>query len=353
MRIGLIIYGALDTLSGGYLYDRKLVEYLRLQGDTVEVISLSWRNYAMHLTDNLHLRLPVNLDILIQDELNHPSLIVANQRRHPYPVISLVHHLRCSELRPKWQNTFYRWVEQKYLRAVDGFIFNSGTTDVVVNRLVENRKPGIVAHPPTDRFGQPISEREIAERAKREELRILFLGNLISRKGLHTLLQAVTLQPFAFRMDIVGSLTSEPQYAKQIQEFIDRNDLASFVSLHGSLDREPLIETLKDAHVLVVPSSYEGFGIAYLEGMCFGLPAIGTTAGAASEIITDGQDGFLIEPENPTELADKLKLLQARRDVLLQMSLAARARYLHQPNWEETAGRIREFLLKRIDEFSV
>ena len=103
----------------------------------------------------------------------------------------------------------------------------------------------------------------------------------------------------------------------------------------------------------MVPSSYEGFGIAYLEGMCFGLPAVGTTAGAANEIITDGQDGFLIEPENPKELADKLKLLHARRDVLLQMSLAARARYLRQPTWEETAGQIREFLLKQIGEFSV
>ncbi len=52
MKIGFIIYGSLDTLSGGYLYDRKLVEYFRSQGDTVEIISVPWRNYAAHLTDN-------------------------------------------------------------------------------------------------------------------------------------------------------------------------------------------------------------------------------------------------------------------------------------------------------------
>ena len=127
--------------------------------------------------------------------------------------------------------------------------------------------------------------------------RILFLGNVIERKGLHTLLKAVSSQPSAFRVDVIGSLTSEPAYAKQMQEFIAHNNLSSFVFLHGSLDKEPLIEKLKQAHVLVVPSSYEGFGIVYLEGMCFGLPAIGTTAGAASEIISDGVDGFLIEPE--------------------------------------------------------
>ena len=100
MKIGFLIYGSLDTLSGGYLYDRKLVEYLRAQGDEVETISLPWRNYATHLTDNLHFRLPADLDLLIQDELNHPSLLSANTALRTYPVISLVHHLRCSEQRP-------------------------------------------------------------------------------------------------------------------------------------------------------------------------------------------------------------------------------------------------------------
>ena len=60
MKIGLIIYGSLDTLSGGYLYDRMLVDYLRAQGDTVEIISLPWRNYAAHLTDNFWFRLSLS-----------------------------------------------------------------------------------------------------------------------------------------------------------------------------------------------------------------------------------------------------------------------------------------------------
>jgi glycosyltransferase involved in cell wall biosynthesis len=353
MKLGLIIYGSLDTLSGGYLYDRKLVEYLRARGDTVEVISLPWRSYAAHLTDNLHFKLPPKLDLLIQDELNHPSLIFANREKHPYPIISLVHHLRCSERRSKCQNLFYRWVERKYLRSVDGFIFNSRTTESVVNRLVERRKPSIVAYPPTDRFGVPVSEAEVIERSKSDEFRILFLGNVIYRKGLHTLLKAVSAQPSAMGVDVIGSLNSEPQYTREIEEYIADNHLSTFIFLHGPLDKEHLIEKLRQAHVLVVPSSYEGFGIVYLEGMCFGLPAIGTTAGAANEIISDGVDGFLIEPEHAQELANRLRILNERRDALIQMSLAARERYLHQPKWEETARQIREFLLKRIDEFSV
>jgi len=344
MKIGLIIYGSLDTLSGGYLYDRKLVEYLRLQGDAVEIISLPWRNYTAHLADNLRFSLPENLDILIQDELNHPSLIFANRGKHPFPVISLVHHLRCSERRPKWQNAFYRMVEKKYLQSVDGFIFNSKTTRNVVQQLVENRKPNIVAYPPTDQFGRPISEEQIRDRVQTNPLRILFLGNVIERKGLHTLLRAVSFQPSAFQVDVIGSLEPEPKYVRQIRKIIEQNKHSSFVFLHGSLSKESLIEKLRQAHVLVVPSSYEGYGIVYLEGMAFGLPAIGTTAGAAGEIIEAGQTGYLIEPNDPASLFAKLKSLAEDRGLLTHLSINARQRYLHQPSWETTAESIRNFL---------
>jgi glycosyltransferase involved in cell wall biosynthesis len=397
MKIGLVIYGSLDTLSGGYLYDRKLVEYLQSQGDGVEIISLPWRNYAAHLTDNFWFRLPSTnvvarrvedptkqspnykkfpnlqetaspkslpatsaydrFDIMIQDELNHPSLIFANRAKHPYPVISLVHHLRCSELRPKWQNALYRWVEKKYLQGVDGFIFNSKTTKQVVNELIGDGKPSVVAYPPTDRFGNAISEKEIAQRTKTDKLNILFVGNVIERKGLHTLLEATARLRqdgnSLYYLNVVGSLTSEPEYAKEMQHKAEVSGLKSDVYFHGSLDKEPLIEKLKQAHVLVVPSSYEGYGIVYLEGMGFGLPAIGTTAGAAGETISDGVDGFLIEPGDADLLASRLKFMNEKRDVLNQMSLAARQRYLRQPKWEETARQIREFLSKRIAEFSV
>lgn len=357
MKIGFVIYGSLDTVSGGYLYDRKLVEYLRSQGDTVEIISLPWRNYLEHLIDNFRFRLPSNLDVLIQDELNHPSLIAANTGKHPYPIVSLVHHLRCSELRPKWQNTIYRLVERKYLQSVDGFVFNSKTTQAVVNGLVGKNIPSLVAYPPTDRFGDAISEKEIVEKAQSAEFRILFLGNVIYRKGLHTLLKVLSSVGrdviSSYKVDVAGGLSAEPRYAEEMRRQVTVNGLSSIVTFHGALDNQPLIEKLKRAHVLVVPSSYEGFGIVYLEGMCFGLPAIGTSAGAAGEIISDGVDGFLVPPGNVEMLANRLNILNEKRDVLVQLSLGARERYLRQPKWEQTAGQIREFLLKQIQAFSV
>jgi glycosyltransferase involved in cell wall biosynthesis len=349
MRIGYVIYGSLDTVSGGYLYDRKLVEYLHEQGDTVEVISLPWRNYASHLMDNLNFRLPNGFNILIQDELNHPSLIQANAGKHPYPVISLVHHLRCSELRPKWQNAFYRTVEKKYLQSVDGFIFNSKTTKGAVHGLMDHSKPSVVAYPPTDRFwDRTISEDEIKERSRSDELRILFLGNVIYRKGLHTLLRAVKGRTSKVRVDVVGGLNAEPRYVYEMERYVLIHGLSSVVKFHGPLDNEPLIEIYKQVHVMVVPSSYEGFGIVYLEGMGFGLPAIGTTAGAASEVITHGEDGYLIEPDDDVMLAEILGELATNRELLLKLSLNAVKRYKSRPRWEETARGIREFLSRMV-----
>jgi glycosyltransferase involved in cell wall biosynthesis len=353
MKIGFVIYGSLDTLSGGYMYDRKLVEYLRAQGDSVEIISLPWRNYATHLTDNFSFKLPSpqqrdvglqRFDILIQDELNHPSLIGANRGKHSYPIISLVHHLRCSELRPKWQNDLYRIVEKKYLQSVDGFIFNSQTTKGVVNGIMVNEKPSVVAYPPTDRFGDAISEEEIKLRAQSEPLKILFLGNIIERKGLHILLEAIKSTSCNLQLDIIGSLNSDPKYAKQMQDFVSANDLSSTVTFHSSLDNEPLKQKFQQAHVLIVPSSYEGFGIVYLEGMGFGLPAIGTNVGAAGEIIEHGKTGYLIEPNDSKTLAEYISQLASDRSLLTQLSINARNRYAQQPSWYETANQIRNFL---------
>jgi glycosyltransferase involved in cell wall biosynthesis len=223
-----------------------------------------------------------------------------------------------------------------------------------VNRVIENSKPSVVAFPPTDRFGEGLADNAIEERSKpalsnaegKKEINILFLGNVIERKGLHTLLQALfILPPSSFILDIVGSLESDPAYAKRMQDFVAANNLSLRITFHGSLNNQPLIEKLRAAHILVVPSSYEGFGIVYLEGMGFGLPAIGTTLGAASEVIEDGRTGFLIQPGDAHGLAEKLQLLNERRDILLEMSLAARSRYLRQPKWNQTASRIREFLL--------
>ena len=90
MQIGLVIYGSLDTLSGGYLYDRWLVRALHAAGHQVTLYQMPWRSYGHHLTDNLNPQwrrrlLSAPVDLWLQDELNHPSLCWINRqlrRRH-------------------------------------------------------------------------------------------------------------------------------------------------------------------------------------------------------------------------------------------------------------------------------
>jgi glycosyltransferase involved in cell wall biosynthesis len=356
MRLGLIIYGSLSTLSGGYLYDRKLVEYLTLQGDQVEIVSLPWQSYLHHLAHNLSPGLfrrlrDATYDLLLQDELNHPSLLWLNRRlRHTvrYPLVSIIHHLRSSELRPPWQNLLYRLVERSYLQSVDGFIFNSQTTRQAVqdSGVKIAQKPSIVAYPAGNQLEPDISENDILDRATGPgPLRLLFLGNLIPRKGLHTLLDALALlPPETCHLNVVGNMQVDTVYAASIRRQVEEHNLGQRVQLYAALSEAELTTQMKLCHLMVVPSTYEGFGIVYLEGMGFGLPAIATTAGAAQEIISHGQDGFLLPPSDPITLAQILAELAQDRQRLASMSLAARRRYLAHPTWEQTAHCIRDFL---------
>lgn len=354
MRLGLIIYGSLDTLSGGYLYDRMLVEHLRRHGDQVEVISLPWRNYRQHLGDNfsasLRRRLAApELDLLIQDELNHPSLFWLNRRLRAsidYPIVSIVHHLRCSEPRAAWQNWFYRWVERRYLNSVDAFVFNSCTTRKVVAAVIKAEQPGVVAYPAGDRLKPEISDHEIVRRASLAgPLRLFFLGNLIPRKGLHTLIDALSKLPReAWLLSVAGDMSVDRAYTARVMQQINSCELAEQVHIMGPLNDDEVAAQLKDSHLLVLPSLYEGFGIAFLEGMGYGLPAIATTAGAAHEIISHGDNGYLVPPGDAHSLANCLKEILHDRKRLVAMSLKARQRYADHPTWEQTTSRIREFL---------
>ena len=363
MRIGLVIYGLLDTVSGGYLYDRQLVSYLEAQGDQVEVVSIPWRNYSRHLLDNLSrdfydrlLDLPI--DILLQDELNHPSLFYLNRRIKGsinYPIITIVHHLRCSESHPRWQMPVYTAVEKSYLKSVDGFIFNSQNTRQSVQDLVGADKNCVVAYPAGYRHKPDLTRETIETRAHQEgPLQILFLGNVIPRKGLHILLEALgKIVAKDWYLSVVGSLEIDLNYAQNIQQTVHGYGLANKVRFYGSLGEGQLNDVMLNSHIMVVPSYHEGFGIAYLEGMAFGLPAIGTTSGGATEFITHDVNGYLVPRENAHLLAERIAGVIDDREVLTRMSWQAQERYLQHPTWETSMQRIRRFLEEEINQEGV
>lgn len=354
MRIGFIIYGSLDTLTGGYLYDRMLVDYLRRQGDEVEIISLPWRTYGQHLGDNLSWALwrrlrRAGFDVLLQDELNHPSLVWLNWRLRPavaYPLITIVHLLRSSEPRPVRAQRLYGWVERCYLRSINGCIYNSQTTRAAVEGLLGSTPLGVVAYPGRDHLPSALTPDQIAMRAQHPgPLRILFVGNLTPLKGLHTLLQAVArLARDDWRLTVVGSLTMAPDYVETIRRQIARDGLSTHVTLLGSVPNAVVATHLADSHVLAVPSFYEAFGIVYLEAMSFGLPIIASTAGAACELVTHEREGFLVPAGDADTLAQHLRTLSRDRTRLRRMGLAAARRARCHPTWAESGRSIRQFM---------
>jgi glycosyltransferase involved in cell wall biosynthesis len=297
-------------------------------------------------------------DLLLQDELNHPSLFHTNRRLQKTlkgPIVAIVHHLRCSEARPAWLNRLYRRVEKRYLKTADGFIFNSETTRAVVRDVLGKDPPSVVAYPGGNHLGSRISAERIVERCRRPgPLRILFMGNVIPRKGLHTLVLALSrLSHESWQMTVAGSLSADVRYVRRIGRLIAGTGLGERMKLLDMVPSEQLPGLLESHHCLAVPSFYEGFGIVYLEAMAFGEPVIASTAGAVPEVVIDGREGFLVPPGDVGALTEAIGRLIRDRNLLLVMSLAARKRSLGHPTWAESTARVEEFLQETIRQKKV
>ncbi len=354
MRIGFIIYGSLDTLTGGYLYDRIVAQGLTQLGHQIEVISLPSGSYLRRLGQGLSLKfcrrlLAGGFDILIEDELCHPSLFLVNRqlRRQAGPItVALVHHTLCNEPHHRRLNMLLGVIERCYLASVDGFIHNSQTTKRTVAALVDHDQPQVIAYPAGDRLGVLLSPEVIGKRAHRSgPLELLFLGNVIPRKGLSPLIKALAgVDRNAWRLTVVGGLDFDPAHVAGVQQLIRQLDLSDSVRFMGSAQDDELVEILNASHLFCMPYAYEGFGIAILEAMAFGLPAIGCLNGAAGETINHGINGFLLDSGDLAGLEPLLVSLHRDREGLLKLALAARETYARCPSWQDGVAAIDGFL---------
>ncbi len=354
MHLGLLLYGELDLVSGGFLYDRQLVRHFVSRGDEVEVISIPWRAYGRGLWDNLSPDLGKRLrrarfELLLQDELVHPSLFLLNRwlrHRVSYPLVAIVHHLRSCEPRAAWQNRLYRRVEGSFLASVDGFICNSQTTRAEVEALVGAGRPVVVAPPGGDRLPGKCTAAQVSARALAPgPLRIIAVANLEPRKGIHTLISALASLPHhQWQLTVAGSLDLDRRYAASLRRQAEQEKVNPRITWLGAVSDQELAVLLPRHHLLAVPSFYEGFGIVYLEAMRFGLPVIAGAAGGVREIVRHGVDGFLTPPGDPAILSGRLATLMQDRELLRRLSLAALAQAASHPTWEASAARVREFL---------
>lgn len=356
MRLGFIVPDGLDHLSGGFLYDRMLVKHLRASGWQVDVVPFHWGSYAGDLMRNLPLGShpvldPGPLDVLLEDELSHPALLAFNRqlrREADIPIIAVVHHLRSSEARPAWMNALYRRVEKLYLGDVDGAVCNSLATRRSVEALWPDPRPSVVASPGRGRPERQVDTEDVQSRALRAgPLKLIFLGNIIPRKGLLTLLNALArIMGLDWQLEVIGDLTVDPAHVRRIRRAIRERGLDPRVTLVGRVHPASLAARLEQGHLMVVPATYEGFGIAYLDGMSYGLPAVATTAGGASEIVRHGHNGLLVAPNDTDGLARGLAGLINDRHALAEMGMAALETYRGHPSWSDSAELVRRFLFE-------
>lgn len=156
-------------------------------------------------------------------------------------------------------------------------------------------------------------------------VRILYLGNLQSSKGIEDVVDAIALLAKKdlrkFHLDVVGNWRAESTRLK-VLDIIEKNNLP--VSIHPPSGGSDKIKFLTDADIFVfTPRAPEGHPWVIVEAMAAGLPIISTDKGAIIESVHDGANGFIIESENPAGIAEKLELLisdKAKREEMGKMS---------------------------------
>lgn len=381
MRIGLVVYGALDRRSGGFLYDRYLVDGLTARGHSVTVYGQIEGAYLGQLfrgqvPDRRVIDGIRDLDILLEDELNHPSLLGTNRvirgrRRRGVPspkIVAVVHHLRSSE-RLCWpQKLLARYVERRFLRGIDAAVYNSRTTESSVLRLLgkssaEQHLPGVVAPPGISPLPCEPPEASIpaagspaaganppaAEANPAPPLRLLFVGNVIPRKGLLPLIRSIeALRPGERRrlaLTIAGRVDVNPGYRRRVERAIRRIEEECTVRLLGRVDDDALCRLYLSHDVLAVPSFYEGYGMVYAEAQRYGLAVIAGRGGAGPEVVADGTTGLLVDPKVPDTILRALRRLLEAPSLGAQMGQAGRAG----PHWrrEDTVSAVETFLLEQ------
>ena len=328
--------GSLDTPTGGYAYDKRMIAELR---------ELGWRPQVLDLGDgfprpsaltravaNAHLRdVPKGRPIVI-DGLAFGVLPEAGETLSvTHPLIALVHHPLALEtgLTPE-EAAALRDSERRALSFTHAVVANSPAT---VRALIDGY--GVpperitVAPPGTDRVPQ-------IERHHAGPVALLAVGSIVPRKGYDLLVEALAgLRDLPWHLTIVGE-ARDSAAAAQLRASIERHELVPRISLLGSVSQSRLSELYAAADLFVLPSRYEGFGMAYAEAIAHGLPVIGTTAGAIPDTVPP-EAGVLIPPDDVPALTAALRHLIESPKERAQLAVGARIAAESLPTWAESA----------------
>ena len=177
---------------------------------------------------------------------------------------------------------------------------------------------------------------EVARRAPRDRVRVLFVSRLERRKGVDTILEAaVQLLPELPQLEfvIVGRDTPYTEMTETYRRAFERAHgrdprIAGRVCFTGEVGEQDLYQRYADADLFCVPSRYESFGLVYLEAMMFGVPVVATNVGGIPEVVEHEGNGLLVRPDDPGALADALRRLVL--DEGLRAAYGRRSRELYE-----------------------
>ena len=169
---------------------------------------------------------------------------------------------------------------------------------------------------------QPCAKRD-------QEFRILFVGQLSVRKGLHYLLQAFSRAALPnARLVLVGGAQAEAE------ELLRRYPVAN-LERTGILPRPEVARQMSRASVMVLPSVEEGLAVVQAQALACGCPVIASVNTGSEDLFEDGRQGFIVPNRDVEAIATGLVRLQEDRQLRAQMSAAALARAHDMGGWDQ------------------
>ncbi|MBK9083255.1 MAG: glycosyltransferase family 4 protein [Rhizobiales bacterium] len=340
MTAVFVIPGDLATVSGGYAYDRAVLAQAPAAGLALTHLSLpgAWPHPSSHDLEEARRRLaatPADATLLIDGlalGAMPPAFVAGLSRR----IVALVHHPLGLEagLSPP--------------RAAALIENERGVLAHAARVVVTSRHTGALLavdfDVPMDRVvvAEPGTEPAARATGGGAPLTMIAVGTVLPRKGYLHLAEALGgLRDLDWRLDVVGGLAAAPDETAALRETLDRRRLTERVTLRGAVTGAALDGMLASADLFVMPSLYEGYGMALAEAMARGLPIVATRAGAAADTVPD-EAALKVDPGDAPALAGALR--KAIMDAGLRARLAEASWRAGQnlPRWRDTAARVAE-----------
>ncbi len=337
------IPGDIRSPTGGYAFDRRVIELLPAFGVTVSHIPLPG-SFPTPTDNDL-----AETKSLLAGATNGCPLIIDGLAYGAFPadlvdalhgrVIALVHHPLFLETGlPHARKVELKATEAAALARADHVIVTSRTTArILVEHMGLTHNKLTVAEPGTD----PASRAT----GTGSPLTILAVGAVMPRKGYDLLVEALApLVDLDWRLTIAGALDRNPQAVEALQAAIDQHGLQNRVTLAGKVVPATLDRYYESADLFVSASLFEGYGMVLAEAMARGLPIVTAAGGAASD--TAGETSALhVEAGNVAELSAALRRALTDKKLRDRLADAAWVAGRTLPTWQETARRVAAVIL--------